>query len=99
MKSLQDEPFKTEDQEEFLTRISSQIDDIFRADFEAKNGQTKEEIITCENSLEYLSLSIQNRLKIESENGQNLPSSQIFADKLSKFQRIIDAMTQQKNEE
>ena len=100
MANLKDEPMSEMETKEFLNQISEDVDELF----DTKSKQTAdiklsadaaviEEGISLEQSLEYLSLSIQNRLKVEVEE-KKMPLNNSLFNQLSKYAFLVDAITQ-----
>ena len=100
MANLKDEPMSEMETKEFLNQISLDVDELF----DTKSNQTAdiklsadatviEEGISLEQSLEYLSLSIQNRLKVEVEE-KKMPLNNSLFNQLSKYAFLVDAITQ-----
>ena len=89
MRRLKDEPFDNQNIFKFLQTISKDLDDILVV----KESNEKEENskITYEESLEHLSMSIRNRMKVEAEENFKLPKNSIM-EQLSKFEHIFNEL-------
>ena len=88
MRRLRDEPFDNQNIFKFLQTVSKDLDDILVV--KESNG-TDENTITYEESLEHLSMSIRNRMKVEAEENKHLPKNSIM-EQLSKFEHIFNEL-------
>ena len=89
MRRLKDEPFDNQNIFKFLQTISKDLDDILVV---KENNEKAENSITYEESLEHLSMSIRNRMKVEAEENFKLPKNSIM-EQLSKFEHILNEVS------
>jgi len=103
MHKIKEEPFDENDIEKFCLKINRDMNELLNVYVQNNVIQESESLSTTkelsyEQSLDYLSLSIQNRLKVESaaseEKQQKLsPIKNNLFEQLSKFESVIDEIT------
>ena len=54
----------------------------------------EDENLSYDQSLEYLSLSIQNRLKVEADQNTDCPNNNVLLERLSKLNALVDEFSQ-----
>ena len=83
---------------EFLNKISEDVDELLRNDVNRNVIQQEPEAIdeyqSLEQSLECLSLSIQNRLKVETEQPMPFNNYSLFH-QLSKYEQFMEQIAKQ----
>lgn len=94
MHKLRDEPFDDNDVETFCLQTTIDIQNLLqlRNHQPSKNVSTTLKEADFEHSLEHLSKSIQNRLKVEAEEKKFSPKKpqNSLTEQLSKFEKIIN---------
>merc|ERR1719400_1543687 len=103
MHKIKDEPFDDNDIEKFCLKLNRDMNDILNVYLQHNVIQEHESFsrtkeLFYEESLDYLSLSIQNRLKVESaaseDKQQNISQTKnSLFEQLSKFESVIDQIT------
>ena len=89
MHSLCEQPFDENDEESFRSRTNPQIHELLQ--IKSNKVETKD-ILSYEKSLEFLSMSIQNRIKVEAEEQKKIEPKN--AVNLSKFENLVKNLTQ-----
>ena len=90
MKRLKDEPFDNQEIFKFLQNVSKDLDEMLVV---KEKCEQDDNTISRKNSIETLSLSIRNRMKVEAEEHiKTLPKNSIM-EQLSKFEHILNVVS------
>ena len=103
MHKLRDEPFDDNDEETFCLQTTIDIQNLLQL---RNHGHPSKSLNTLrdadfEQSLEHLSMSIQNRLKVEAEEKKSRPKKpqNSITEQLSKFENVVKDISKQRIEE
>ena len=92
---LTEKPIQAKEHEEIHSKTLKAIDENFKI---LNNNETtlipEDENLSYDQSLEYLSLSIQNRLKVEADQNTDCQNNNVLLERLSKLNALVDEFSQ-----
>ena len=97
---MTEKPIQAKEHEEIQSKTLKAIDENFKI---LNNNETtlipEDENLSYDQSLEYLSLSIQNRLKVEADQNTDCQNNNVLLERLSKVNSLVNELNLQKIEE
>ena len=92
---LTEKPIQAKEHEEIQSKTLKAIDENLG---HLNNNETtlipEDENLSYDQSLEYLSLSIQNRLKVEADQNTDCQNNNVLLERLSKLNALVDEFSQ-----